>query len=297
MVSPEVWRDWSRTDFGNVGGKHIEAYGTWSGLGRIREIRVRSSEDHETCLGVHSVHRIRYSTIPNSRNPIQNLSPTIVKTVRGSLFPGEFQNFERMPILTNGSLIENPITRIGENDVRMIPRPWESRDQVLSKVPSIRKLGNFGVGFGELFSKSSVSKFYLSLTNCTIFVPASNNFPGSQIISIELLCVYRAKYPPSPQTCSNVTWIRNVTLLRLLEKRASFSTLPCSIARHLYRSLGFIALNCRVTCDWRMESRGPRSIFFTVLKRSWRWYLQRGRDIGSTISKGDCEPLRKPRVI
>lgn len=148
--------------------------------------------------------------------------------------------------------------------------------------------------FGELFSESSVSKFYLSLTNCTIF--ASNNF-GSQIISIELLCVYRAKYPPSPQTCSNVTWIRNVTLLRLLEKRASFSTLPCSIARHLYRSLGFIALNCRVTCDWRMESRGPRSIFFTVLKRSWRWYLQRGRDIGSTISKGDCEPLRKPRVI
>lgn len=153
------------------------------------------------------------------------------KPYRGSLFPGEFQNFERMPILTNGSLIENPITRIGENDVRMIPRPWESRDQVLSKVPSIRKLGNFGVGFGELFSESSVSKFYLSLRNCTIFVPASNNFPGSQIISIELLCVYRAKYPPSPQTCSNVTWIRNVTLLRLLEKRASFSTLPCSIAR------------------------------------------------------------------
>lgn len=71
-----------------------------SGLTRIREIRVRTviRGSWETCLEVYS---IRYSTISNSRNPIrENLSRTIVQ----SLSQIEFQNFKRMPILTNESI-------------------------------------------------------------------------------------------------------------------------------------------------------------------------------------------------
>lgn len=164
-----------------------------------------------------------------------------------------------MPILTNGSLIdfENPITRIGdrENDLgwfRMIPRPWESRDEVFPR-SSIRKLGNFGASFGELyeFEVIPVPNFYLSLTNCT-FVPASNFYGIPNYISIELSSTYRAKYPLQ----------HNLRTLLYTLLKASFSTRPPSIAKSV--SLGFIALNCRVTCGWRMESRSEKYLFYRI---------------------------------
>lgn len=135
-----------------------------------------------------------------------------------------------------GSLIdfENPITRIGdrENDLgwfRMIPRPWESRGEVFPR-SSIRKLGNFGASFGELyeFEVIPVPNFYLSLTNCT-FVPASNFYGIPNYISIELSSTYRAKYPLQHN-------LRTLLYVALRCSKQAFQRVRLQ-SRNLYRSV------------------------------------------------------------